>query len=646
MSTSLIKPPALVAGFGLWLLLIIVYVLYLPGQHGALHFDDEVNLQGLGHVHDSATALIFVTSGEAGDVSRLLALASFLLNLGDWPHNPQGFLYINSLIHLLNGALLAWLTLRLLRLVGIERAEWITLGTAALWLLSPLLASTSLIIIQRMTSLCATFVMAGLLVYVIGLTQEAAGRVKQGRWLQGIGIVAGTLLATLSKENGALLPLYALILEATVLSGVASIGAWRRWRMLGLALPPLALLIYLAGRLSPAAFAARDFNMVERLLTEPIILWDYLRLALLPYPSAFSPFHDDYPIAQGMFDPPTAFIAIAAWLILIGLACWKRRRWPWFALAVLWYLGGHSLESTALPLELYFEHRNYVPLFGPALALAWWLLAGQTDPRGQQAAPVLLAVYGLMLAVVLWQTTSLWGQQFVAAEIWAARHPTSPRALQFLAQRYVMLGERDKAYAVLARTAADNPRRIDLAMQALQLACHAGREAEVQQHQAQVSERLADGLFSNAAMEALSILLDLREQGRCTALSNADLHRMADNLLANPRYQAGNARHTLHHIKSRLYRWEKSLDGTVRHLEEAFNARPEIGTAVIIVGTFLSGGLREEALAFIAKARPYAPTRPALRAQWMSLLDQLQQQIEAQLGNERVNPNPLPVIQP
>ncbi|NJM13451.1 MAG: hypothetical protein HC889_17695, partial [Synechococcaceae cyanobacterium SM1_2_3] len=242
------------------------------------------------------------------------------------------------------------------------------------------------------------------------------------------------------------------------------------------------------------------------------------------------------------------------------------------------------------------------------------------------------------LTVVLWQTTSLWGQPFVAAEIWASRHPASPRAQQFLGRHYMLLGEVDKAYTLLARTAADNPRHIDLAMQALQLAaCHAGREVKVQQHLAQVNARLANGLFSTAAIEVLSILLNFRQQGRCTALSDADLHHMADSLLSNPAYQAGNARHLLHHIKAQLYRQQKSLDGTVRHLEEAFNARPEIGTAVLIVGTFLSGGLREDALAFIARARSYAPTRPVLRTQWMSLLDQLQQQIEAQLSKERAD---------
>ena len=101
-----------------------------------------------------------------------------------------------------------------------QRAEWIAVSTAALWLLSPLLASTSLIIIQRMASLCATFVLAGLLFYLIGLSWEVSGRVKRGRWLQAGGIGLGTLLAVLAKENGILLSLYALILEGTVLAAL------------------------------------------------------------------------------------------------------------------------------------------------------------------------------------------------------------------------------------------------------------------------------------------------------------------------------------------------------------------------------------------------------------------------------------------
>jgi protein O-mannosyl-transferase len=283
------------------------------------------------------------------------------------------------------------------------RAAWIAVSAAGLWLLLPLLASTSLIIVQRMASLSATFVLGGLLIYLFGLSWEAAGRITKGRWLQVTGIGFGTLLATLSKENGALLPLYALILESTVLSGVIGLARWRHRRMWLLALAPLVLLAYLVTHISSASFAARDFTLLERLYTQPIILWDYLRLAFFPRSSAFLPFHDDYPIAQGLLDPPIAFIAILAWLILLGLALWQRKRWPWFALAVFWYLGGHLLESSALPLELYYEHRNYVPLMGPMLAprlaslesdwnlapyrarITWRLCfdAGQKEKRGQ-----------------------------------------------------------------------------------------------------------------------------------------------------------------------------------------------------------------------------------------------------------------------
>jgi len=616
-------------GLALWLLLLIVYGLYLPGQFGVMHFDDEVNLHGLSQVQDGWTALMFTASGESGPLSRPIALASFLLNWGDWPVYPRGFLYINILLHLLNGALLAWFTLRLVQLVNpalTRRAEWIALGAAALWLVMPLLASTSLLIIQRMASLSATFVLAGLLTYVMGLSREVAGQVTGGRILQATGIGLGTLLAVFTKENGILLPLYALILEVTVLTGVSGLSAWRRWRLLLLALPSLAIFAMLAWKTSPAAFAFREFTLSERLLTQPIILWDYVRLALMPSgASAFSPFYDDYPIARSLLNPPTALLAILAWLVLLGLALWQRQRWPLLALTVLWFLGGHVLESTVLPLELYFEHRNYLPLIGPAIALSWlaWTIPGES----QRVAPVLLGLYILVQAAALWQTTALWGQPLLAGKLWAERHPNSSRAQQFFAQRHALRGDQPAAYQVLAQAANNNPGRVDLALQAMQLACANGWETEVAENYHRAFIYATEGVFSNASLDAFSTVLDLRRDQRCDSLSDQQMHSLLENLLANPRYQASRAQNYLHHLKSRLYRTEKDFSGTMHHLEAAFESQPDIGTAVMIVSTLLSGGLREEAVAFIAEAREEAPLNPVLRGQWLSLLEQLENQI-------------------
>src|SRR5690606_4867616 len=116
-----------------------------------------------------------------------------------------------------------------------------------------------------------------------------------------------------------------------------------------------------------------------------------------------------------------------------------------------WYLGAHLLESTTIALELYFEHRNYVPLMGPVLAVA----AGSVR-AGKTIAPLLqgaLCAYGLLLAVVLFGSTSLWGQPALAAEMWAIRKPDSLRATQYLAQQLLAYGDSAAARRTLRRYA-------------------------------------------------------------------------------------------------------------------------------------------------------------------------------------------------
>ncbi len=615
------KIALLLPGFAVWLLLTVGYALYLPGQHGMFNFDDSVNLKGLANVQDGWSALVFLTTGVGGPLSRPVALASFFLNLSDWPSTPQGFLYINILIHLLNGALLTWLVLRLVRLAQpqpAQRAEWIAVSAAALWLFSPLLASTSLIIIQRMTSLCATFVLAGLLVYLIGRSWEAAGRVKRGQWLQVGGIGLGTLLAVLTKENGILLPLYALILEVTVLAGVTELSAARRWRMRLLAVPPLLLLAYIALRW-PAmmtAYAGRDFTLGQRLMTEAVILWDYLRLALLPRPVAFSPFNDDYPVVRGLFEQPWALLALMGWLATAALAFRQRRRWPLFALAVLWYLGGHALESTVLPLELYFEHRNYLPLIGPALALSWWVWLLQPGGTPRRIALTALGGYTLLLAAMLWQLTTLWGQPLIAAELWARHHPTSPRATHFLATSYLAVGDANTARRILERAAYAHPAAVGIAFVALPFTCKNGNPDATRALYRLLEAHAATGQYSGASADSLSRLREMLKHGQCPGLEPADLHRLADLLMANPLYIAfGRRLGHLHYIQSELYRDERDLDGTLRHLHAAYAADPDIGAIALIVGTMLSAGLRDEARTFLeiiseeelARMRPPEP---------------------------------------
>src|SRR5690606_4731075 len=125
----------------------------------------------------------------------------------------------NLAIHLLNGLGLFWLTRLLLpRLLQVPSetrkafdTDFIAAAVAVIWLLHPLNLTGVLYVVQRMTSLSATFVILGLLCYV--LARERILRRERGFLLMFVGVAAFGALATFTKENGALLALYIAVIE-------------------------------------------------------------------------------------------------------------------------------------------------------------------------------------------------------------------------------------------------------------------------------------------------------------------------------------------------------------------------------------------------------------------------------------------------
>jgi hypothetical protein len=84
---------------------------------------------------------------------------------------------------------------------------------------------------------------------------------------------------------------------------------------------------------------------------------------------------------------------------LLILSILWRKRFPIVAFAVLWFLVGHSLESTVFPLEIIHEHRNYLPALGPLLALTYLLLFALPSkmPNSLRIALVALIIFCLGL---------------------------------------------------------------------------------------------------------------------------------------------------------------------------------------------------------------------------------------------------------
>ncbi len=416
------------------LLLAATWLIYQPGLHGAFLFDDHPNLSFLetfGHsawIEETGRLLLQTTPSQLG---RPLSMISFAAQYASWPSAPEDFKYVNLLIHLINACLLWWTLILLGRLLcwDAPRTHIVGLLATALWLLHPLHVSTVLYVVQRMVELSALFTLAGLAAYLRGRILFGQGRIWAGYVWVCAGAGLGILLGTLSKENGLLLALYLLVLEITLLRAVAQPPYWRLWRWIFMLAPILAFATYLATHAATitGAYTVRDFTLGERLLTEARVLWDYTAKIVFPLPRELGLFHDDFPISRGWWQPPATVFAVAAWLMVAGLAVAWRARHPLAAFAVLWFLAGHVMESSVVGLMIYFEHRNYLPMLGFLLAASHGLAYGGAWLQTHQVR-LLRALAGLwlaMLATVTAMEASLWGQPVLQTVVWAERRPLS-----------------------------------------------------------------------------------------------------------------------------------------------------------------------------------------------------------------------------
>jgi tetratricopeptide (TPR) repeat protein len=533
-------------GVMLWGLLAVTAAVYWPGLAGPLVLDDHENLEPFIGMQAGALGWDEVLSGSVFSIgSRPLARLTFVANWLTSAGEIWSLKYTNLMLHLLCGTLLFWLAGRLLGepLAAVApRRWWLALLVAALWLLSPMLVSTVLYVIQRMAQLAALFVLAGLLCYVAGRQQLPARR-RLGIGLMCLCFVLFWPLAILSKQNGALLPLLAVVVEFSFFQRPES-RADRRWvyGLLAVLVVVPALLAAIVLSLDPGIARgsqhARDFSILERLITEARVLFDYVfNLLVLPGGSPLGLFHDDFVVSRGLLDPPVTIVAIAAWIALLTLA-WIRRAGPWAAILFgpVYFLAAHLLESTIFPLELYFEHRNYLPSTG--LFLSVGVVAGRLLQRTRlkRSFVVLVTTVPLVHGSMTVARVLNWTSNETLLLTSAQTHPDSARVHTGLAGLYLGRNELDKAFEHLdlADRLYKGKQSYAIALHRLSGYCSSGRTVEERHYGAlEAQAGIGDSVYT---ANALRTLVDKAEQGECR---NVDLVRIANAVDADVRVTRG-----------------------------------------------------------------------------------------------------------
>lgn len=430
---------------------LLAIVVYYPGLSGPFLFDDYGNIVNNPAVQITSLnepALAGSLSGPiAGPLGRPVSVLSFALTHYAFGLDPFAFKAINLFIHLLNSLLVTVLCGLILRHsdsnLSKTAREWLALWAGTIWLLHPINVIPVLLVVQRMTLLAGFFMLLALICHVRGLRVNRPHN-KIWWFLAGWGIAWP--LAVLSKETAILFPLYALILSWAI-AGNIGISRLRRVTFIGLvvtAIIGLAFMLYLGSGWLERGYEMRTFTLYERMLTEARVLWLYAGQILFPLYEKFGLFLDGFPVSRGLLEPVSTAVALAGWLAVLAACAVLLRRHRLIALSILWFLVGHSLESSFLPLEIAHEYRNYLPSLGLILAagLAGFLAVRRMKkPEEAKIAIAALGCISVILAAIYTGMRSMqYGDELKGAQTEVVLHPLSPRANYAVASVFMQHG--------------------------------------------------------------------------------------------------------------------------------------------------------------------------------------------------------------
>lgn len=417
-------------------LTVIITVVYFGSLNASWHLDDYAWIIDHSPTHlqtidwKSLTAVALSGSSSQNRLYRPLPMISFALNWYVGKDSVRGYHLVNIGLHIITAWLLFYagrllLSTKKFRSIQECRKQSIALLAAILWAIHPIQTQAVTYIVQRMT------VMAGMF-YLLAIVCYFSGRLSQYKWSKAIWWVCcaiSFLCAVGSKENACLLPFALLLVEYCFFrngedASGSKLNKWKLYTAFSVVAITIAAFILGIMEKNPIEYLTHlysglPYSPIERLLTESRVVLIYVSQLLYPVPSRFSIDHN-LKISSSLISPWSTLLACVVIFSIIAISVKIRRKQPLVSFAILFFFMNHVVESTILPLEPIFEHRNYIPsmfLFLPISVIIHQLLdfAKQKNWLINVIATVIviMLIVGLGMSThvrnLAWQTEqSLW----------------------------------------------------------------------------------------------------------------------------------------------------------------------------------------------------------------------------------------------
>ena len=363
-------------------------------------FDDRVQIvenpliKDLGYYGDTAKAKGFFLYHALK--MRYFGYLGFAVNYAIHGLRPEGYHYVNTAIHCINGILvylLVVLTFRTPLLAGSPlraRASSIALFSSLLFTCHPIQTEAVTYIVQRFTSLATLFYLLAVNLYIRARLAATSSPARGFPFLaKSAGLytlmMASMIMAMKTKEIAFTLPVIVIIYEFMFFEGTKKERCLYLLPMVAviLSIPIMFLAVYglAAGPGLPSIMDAigrattgdPGISRSDYFFTQLNVIVTYLRLLFLPVGQNLD---YTYPLSHSLFEAATGTCALLLLSILASCAYLfrtyreKASHIRLICFGVIWFFLTLSVESSVMPLkDAIFEHRLYLPSVGAFITI-------------------------------------------------------------------------------------------------------------------------------------------------------------------------------------------------------------------------------------------------------------------------------------
>lgn len=461
--------------FAILFLTLSIFIAYSNSLNGTWALDDFIANKPIG-IKDIHDFLGF----------RKVTYFTFILNQKIGTFNPINFRLFNILLHIVNTLLIYVLTyLTVISILEKQRdykhskkskdsnlsiqnkAFFAAILSGIIFGLHPININAVAYIVQRMASLSAFFVLLALLFYKFARGSNLAISKTFFYALTALSI----LLGLFSKENAImavpLILLYDYIFLSRKDKKALDISAikdfyWIKKHLIAilLCIATIGLALYLlkfhtvAGDIIKLFFDPNQpltkknwmavdvyWTPLQHILTEFRVISRYILIILFPLPQFFVFDWWGYPLSYGITSPFTTLLSIIFIISLIIFAIWRLKHYPMLCFGILWYFIAISLESFfALGSDLYFEHRNYLPVAGLFAGITGQLAISIKLKQEKIFWPVVL-VLCIFLGILTFSRNYVWKDSVTLWSDTLNKAPSNIRAMIGLANAYLKFSD-------------------------------------------------------------------------------------------------------------------------------------------------------------------------------------------------------------